>query len=365
MVSIVPSPLSPAALLQPSFPPAEETVPFAQPDALRIPLPEIDAPEQLPRFLLLGERDDASFERTDRGFTIDYVWPAFADGPVCQLRAEDAVIDVEELWSGQILCHSFGRGDTLAQALLYHYRATLASRDCLRQWFQDQFGIEWHLPAPGVRQRVSQPEGILRALVVPCQPGEGDRLAQLAGLYCDQPNAYAVDGCQQSSGGEVLYDVECRLFVGAWRAVVELARFLAAHRWDLAAGPLAAFSVCPYELVKSWRVQQPGDNGNVSDVLYPPLLPPQECLGVAEGVAPAPLGDLTPYRSGGPTGLQRILHAAVDKAFPVDDGPVLFAMANPKAPFLGGCPRTAVLGLRPLECPSNESVEPAFAEHWR
>ena len=79
--------LSPAASLQPAIPMQKRPrrPVYAVPESLHIPLADIDAPEKLPRFLLLGERDDASFARTEVGFHIDYVWPAFSAGPVCRL----------------------------------------------------------------------------------------------------------------------------------------------------------------------------------------------------------------------------------------------------------------------------------------
>ena len=359
--------LSPAARLQPAFPPAERTLPFAMPESLRIPMPQIKEPGQLPPFLLLGERHDASFARTERGFEVDYVWPAFARGPVLQLSVTGSTANIKELWCGQFLCHSFGSGDSLARGLLYHIGVTLANRDCpqhrpdgeqklnridpreefFRQLFHERLGIDWCLPATGVRHRVSEPEGILRALVVPCKPDEGDRLAQLVQGYREQPGVYAVDGCPRlrhghfsrrqvtvtrAGHGGTLHETECRLFVGAWRAVVELALFLADNGWNLAAGLFPAFVACPYELVRPYRSRPAGDGDETVEAIYPPLLPPQEGLGVVDGFIPAPLGDLTPYRSGGSVELSRSLRAAVDAAFPLDGDASLFAMANPGAP---------------------------------
>ena len=61
--------LSPAASLQSAIPlqkrPSRPV--YAVPESFHIPLADIDSPDTLPRFLLLGERDDASFERTDEG----------------------------------------------------------------------------------------------------------------------------------------------------------------------------------------------------------------------------------------------------------------------------------------------------------
>ena len=56
------------------------------PPPLDIAVDDIQSAKDLPRFFLLGQRDDKSFARTDDGFTIDYVWPAVSDRPVARIR---------------------------------------------------------------------------------------------------------------------------------------------------------------------------------------------------------------------------------------------------------------------------------------
>ena len=360
--------LSPAASLQSAIPLQKRRPVYAVPESFRIPLPDIDAPGKLPRFLLLGERDDASFEPTEDGFNVEYVWPGFSTGPVCRLEAKGKQIDVMELWNGETVFHSFGTGDTLTDALSYHYEATLAWRDAqrifpdhhvapgeldprepfFRGWFTREFGINWKLPVPGVRLNVQQPAGILRALVLPCCSS----LDELIRQYREQPDAYSVDLDDRLRHGIFTHrsavvhwhrlgedrrhaeHTECRVFVGAWRAVVELAQFLHERR-SLTGGRLHPFACFPHNLVKPFRMQQ-GRKGEEDSIMveYPPLLPPQVGIGMTEGLTPESLGDLSPYRSGGPESKQEILRQAVERAFPVDGGSTLFALSNPAAPVI-------------------------------
>jgi hypothetical protein len=98
--------LSPAASLQSAIPLQERPSRpvYAVPESFHIPLSDIDAPNKLPRFLLLGKRDDASFERTEDGFNVEYVWPAFSTGAVCRLEAKGKQIDVvvHTLWGSPV-----------------------------------------------------------------------------------------------------------------------------------------------------------------------------------------------------------------------------------------------------------------------
>ena len=371
-VPALPDPqLSPTARLQSAFPQIKDPglAPFAMPGAFDVPLSDIGAPDKLPRFLLLGERDDASFQRTEDGFTGEYTWPAMVEGPVCRLRCEGRLLTVEEFWAGRALGESFCHGETLAEALLYHFRATLGLRDSmrrisggrprpyrtdlresfLRQWFREHLGITWNLPVQGVRHLVDLPGGIQRALVIPCLDEEQGLLSELAQAYCAQDDAYAIDGRPEgvrhgrfsrrrclvyyefAGGDRQVYsdDVNCRIFVGGWRAVVELARFLGDNGWDYINGHRLPASVCfPHQLVRPFLQHlEVGDHS--VDVLYPPLLPPQEAFGVTEGLVPTPLGDLDLYRSGGPEDLLRILRLAVDQAYPDGAEPSLHAMDEP------------------------------------
>ena len=352
--------LSPAARLQSAFPLTRDPrlAPFAAPGSLDIPLSDIDAPDRLPRFLLLGERDDASFQCTEEGFAAEYVWPDMVEGPVCRLSSSGRRLNLEEFWAGQSLGETFFHGDTLAQALLYHYRAVLALRDCrrwrpggpsmlhhidrrelfFREWFREHLDITWHLPVYGVRHSIDLPGGIQRALVVPCLDEEQGLLTRLANAYRSQEDAYAIDGrpgrvrhgrfsrrrclvqsqlVRRSSHGLVFDDeIHCRLFIGGWRAVVDLARFLGDNGWDYINGYRLPASVCfPHQLVRPF-LQHLEVGEHAVDVLYPPLLPPQEAFGVTEGLVPAPLGELEPFRSGGPENLLRSLREAVDEAYP-------------------------------------------------
>ena len=363
--------LSPAASLQSAIPlqkrPSRPV--YAVPESFHIPLVDIDSPDKLPRFLLLGERDDASFEPTDEGFNVEYVWPAFSTGPVCRLEVDgEKQIQVMELWNGEKVFHSFGHGDTLTDALNYHYGATLALRDAqrvfpdqhvvpaqldprepfFRGWFTREFGINWRLPVPGVRLNVQQPAGILRALVLPCS----DSLDELIRQYREQPDAYSVDlddrlrhGIFTHRSADVRWHrldedrrhvehTECRIFVGAWRAVVELAQFLHKHR-SLTGGRLHPFACFPHNLVRPVRMQQ-GRKGERDSIVaeYPPLLPPQVGIGMTEGLTPESLGDLSPFRAGGPEEKQRILRQAIDRAFPVGGDSTLFVLSNPAAPVI-------------------------------
>ena len=362
--------LSPAASLQLSIPlqkrPSRPV--YAVPESLHIPLADIDAPDKLPRFLLLGERDDASFERTENGFHVEYVWPEFSTGPVCRLEVNDEKrIQVIELWNGEKVFHSFGTGETLTDALNYHY-ATLALRDAqrispdhhvapaeldprepfFRGWFERELGISWKLPVPGVRLNVEEPAGILRALVLP----SSDSLDELIRQYREQPDSYSVElddrlrhGVFSHRAADVSWhhldnerrhveQTECRIFVGAWRAVVELAQFLHERR-SLTEGRLHAFACFPHNLVRPFRIQQ-GREGEKGSIMmeYPPLLPPQLGIGVTEGFAPEALGDLSPFRSGGPEEKQRVLRQAIEGAFPIDGNPTLFVLSNPAAPSI-------------------------------
>ncbi len=369
--------LSPAASLQSAFPaPDRLTLPsFAVPDSFATPLEEIDTPDKLPRYLLLGERDDASFEPAPSGFSINYTWSAFGQGPVCRVEVADNRLDIIELWDGETVFHSFFAGKTLTEGLTYHFGATLANRDArrnsaehdvatarldprepfFRQWFARELGINWQLPVPGIRLAVEQPAGILRALVLPSIPGDSRVLTDLVRQYQQRPGAWVVDGLDDrlrhgtfsrrradvrwrrlDSDDEFEVEAtECRVFVGAWRAVVELAQFLHEQGWPLIGDRLNAFACFPYNLVQPYRTQQGRlDDERSLTVDYPPLLPPQVGLGVTEGFVPESLGDLTPYRAGGPEEGQQVLRQAIDRAFPVHGGPTLFAMANPRAPTI-------------------------------
>jgi hypothetical protein len=393
--------LSPAASLQPSFPPpqAPRFAPFSVPDSLRVRLHDIATPGNLPRFLLLGERDDESFERTEDGFVVEYRWDDFSRQAVCRLKSTAGRLEVEELWDGKIVTCSFSGGETLSQALGYHFRATLSLRDAQRRhpdgvvcpkeldpreafffrWFRTEFGINWKLPSPTGRLAVEQPEGLLRALVVPCRPGKEGLLSEFSRLYRLHNDVHVVDGrCDRLrhgsftrrgarigwwpaalGGGDPQPDyVESRIFVGSWRAVVEFARFLSEMGWSYTDQDFHAFACLPHHLVRPVQNRQgrQGEDG-VIDVLYPPLLPPQEGLGVADGLCPAPLGDLTPYRSGGPRALQRVLREAVDSAFPAGGGPQLFSLRNPSAPVIWlRRPVGSVESTVPVLCTHVESV---------
>ena len=363
--------LSPAASLQPAIPMQKRPrrPVYAVPESLHIPLADIDAPEKLPRFLLLGERDDASFKRTENGFHVEYVWPEFSTGPVCRLEVNDEKrIQVIELWNGEKLFHSSGTGETLTDALNYHFGGTLALRDAqrifpdhvvapahldprepfFRGWFSRELGINWKLPVPGVRLNVEQPAGILRALVLPCSAS----LDELIRQYRERSDSYSVELDDRLRHGVFSHRVadvswhrlnhqrryvehaECRIFVGAWRAVVELAQFLHERR-SLTDGRFHAFACFPHNLVKPFRIQQ-GRKGEKGSIVaeYPPLLPPQLGIGVTEGFTPRALGDLSPYRSGGPEEKQRVLRQAIERAFPIDGNPKLFALSNPAAPTI-------------------------------
>ena len=314
--------------LQPAFPRRrkQKLTPFAVPEALQIPLTEIDCPEKLPRFFLLGERDDDSFRREKDGFTIDYLWPRFSETPVCRVHIGDGRASVDEFWDGESLGKSWGSGDTLEEALRYPFRV-MALRDARRtgpdglephemdprelffeEWFQEHLGIAWHLPVHGVTQTVDMPGGIQRPLVIPCQ--ESNALAELANAYCKQPSAYQVAGpdhlkygsfshreCDVTfhlTEGERKSDVYgesilCKIYVGPWRAVVELALFLQENGWDYDSGyRRQAFVTFPYRLVrKSVARQQIGRHRDMH-VCYPPLLTPQDALGVEEGFLQPP-----------------------------------------------------------------------------
>ncbi|MFH1834395.1 MAG: hypothetical protein ABH877_05165, partial [bacterium] len=213
-------------------------------------------------------------------------------------------------------------------------------------------GLTWGLPSQGVRHSVDLPGGIQRVLVVPCLDEEQDLLAELADAYCNQSDAYAIDGrpegvrhgrfsrrrClvyyQFAGADRQVYsdDINCRLFIGGWRAVVDLARFLQDRGWDYVNGRRLPASVCfPHQLVRPFQ-QRLEVGEHAVEVLYPPLLPPQEAFGVTEGLVPPPLGDLEPYRSGGPEDLRRLLRQAVDEAYPDGSEPPLYAMDEPSAP---------------------------------
>jgi hypothetical protein len=374
-----PAPLSAAASAQPSFPlpnrPSQSGV--RGPESLQVPPSSVDRPDLLPRFLLLGERDDASFQSTNLGFTVDYIWPALTEGPVVRLLSRGDKIQVQELWDGELIFDSFGHGETVAAGLAYHFDATLAWRDAQRvspdhmvaparldprepffhRWCRDRLGIRWHLPQPGHRLCVDLPAGILRALVVPCEPSEGGELARLFASWSRRSDRAVYgdagdhDGhlshrtaavvCQaltvESSGptSKTTETVECRLFVGAWRSVIELAQFLHTEGWDLAGGRLHAFICLPHMLVSACRNQQGrcGDQEGL-EATYPPLLPPQVGLGTTGGQAPSVLGDATDRRGGGSAEGQEVLRSALDEAFPPGGQPILYALANPRAPVV-------------------------------
>ena len=55
---------------------------------------------------------------------------------------------------------------------------------------------------------------------------------------------------------------------------------------------------------------------------------------MTEGLTPESLGDLSPYRAGGPEEKQRILRQAIDRAFPVGGDSTLFVLSNPAAPVI-------------------------------
>jgi hypothetical protein len=380
--SILPA-VSPAAALQPAFPPPARPAlaTYQVPDAFHIPIDSIERPDHLPRLLLLGERDDASFQRYDDGFTTDYVWPALTQGPVCRLQLRDRVLQVEELWDGERVFCSTGSGTSLTECLGYHFYATLALRDSRRvfpdghvapyeldprepfffSWCRDRLGIRWKLPAPGPRLHVDQPAGILRALVVPCAPEQGAILADLASAFVQRQDVWTVDdrsaatrcgrfSCRTANvscrppvqasvqaRGEMadVEPTECRIFVGGMRSVIELATFLADQGWDLTGHRFHAFICFPHDLVKPYRnLQGWQDEEHGLDVFYPALLPPQAGLGVADGAVPAALGDTTAYRAGGNEEGLGVLRQAAEEAFPPGGQPVLYAMANPRAPSI-------------------------------
>ena len=378
MVSTQDPQLSPLAALEPSFPrqPRNSYVP----DSLNVPCGDIRRPDDLPRFLLLGERDDTSFELREDGFVVEYVWPALSEGSVVRLTCRDTErIFIEEFWEGASLGTSTGRGPTLAEALSYHVFASLqtardgkcqtesgelqphkmdARETFFRQLLWSRLSLTYLLPEHGQSHAVDLPGGFARALVIPHRQEEAQQLTDLAHAYCQRVDSYAVAGLPdrlrhgsfshritwigfsfipEASRPEYYGECLCRIFVGPWRAVVELALFMGENGWDFDNKYRRHACVCfPRQLARPFHFRSEGGERRVPvDALHPALLSAQEGSGVEEGLVPPPMGKLDNYRAGGPEHLQHRLRQTVDQAFPVDRGTEMFALPDsPDAPVV-------------------------------
>ena len=355
------------------FEPKDLTIP----PELEVPLAAIERPDQFPPFFLLGRRVDSSFRRTGKETVIEYEWARHSSTPVARVSLwGDRGAKVDQPWNGETPDFSFGSGKTLGTALQYSLFSRQAFRDMrvttsegvtpfhldIREsYFADllprHFGVAYTLPAHGRTCVSEHPAGILRALALPCLAEDSTRLRQLLDEYLSRLDAYtlpwlperlahgsfshrtAVLEWKPRGKKEQEKEFELKLFVGPWRAAVDLVEHLQEGGWDFRDRRRPSTVLCfPQELM--WPLEYAIDG---TEVRLPVLLPPQEALGVKHGLRPIPLGDVAFRRRGGdPKQLAR-LQAAVDALYPQAEAEAekgawrMFVNFNPERPIVGLC----------------------------
>lgn len=344
------------------------------PEPLHIPVDAIQRPEDLPPFLLLGQRDGESFERTADGFFVEYVWPAFGEGPVARIECSNRRFFVHEHWQGEHCGTSTGAGETLAEGLSYHFGATLTTRDAetfagldvsgnphgpatriadpREIFFQDLFTaggrVTYQRPWPGTLSVVHVPGGIDKALVIPCFSDDTrSRLVALYEAYNNDGGAYRVDGLpERLRFGSFFHrratvvwgqaratepsddaDTEYFVYVGPWRAAVELGLQVQDAFHDVDPSLPGPFICSPQQLYFHYGLTD--CLGNRSAVT--PLLPPQEAYGISGAPKPEPLTEWPESAYGGPSELLTELDAALDRGLP-RKAHVYFDWPEPEAP---------------------------------
>jgi hypothetical protein len=200
---------------------------------------------------------------------------------------------------------------------------------CLRT----RIGVEYTPPVHGRTCFVEHPAGILRALAIPSLAKDSDFFGKVLAQFLLSPDAYvqpwlperlahgsfshrsAVVEWKRPGRKRRREELELKLFVGPWRAAIELVELLADSGWNFRDPRLPAAVVCfPQELTRPLQYEF---DGSVTHL--PVLLPPQEALGVTEGYRPLPLGDVAFRERGGDSRLLRRLEAVVDANYPRAD----------------------------------------------
>jgi len=377
------------------------------PPELEVPLNRIDGPDCFPPFVLLGNRVDSSFRRTDEGVVIEYEWRRHSSSPVAKIKTLNGNgLMVEEICNGVSLGHTYGHGATFGKAfsssiLSKAFRDMLwittegvlpMSRDSWEDYLgrelPERFGVAYTPQVPRRYCVVEHPAGILRALAIPCLAGDSGFFGEVLARYLSHPDAYvqpwlperlahgsfshrsAVIEWQRPGREPRREELELKLFVGPWRAAIELVEAVAECGWDFRNPRLPAAVVCfPQELLRplSYNVERCVTH-------LPVLLPPQEALGVTDGMRPLPLGDVAFRDRGGQPALLRRLDAAVEANFrkggarrrprviPAGTGSGLLpvALSRRESPESPAVPVLFVLGKRGLD-PSCAGQWPPFA----
>jgi hypothetical protein len=400
------------------------------PQALELGFDQLTDVTRFPPFALLGRRDDASFRRSATEVSVDYEWREHSpQGPVARIAVgADDRVSVEEQWQGTAHGGSYGQiglGKALqSRALSHAHRDVLFNRTTLipgagpgftvegvrrdvgpldtggrvdpffERLLQERYGVAYAPPTAGARHDVDVPAGMLRAVVILSRSGDTLRLRRLLASYLDSQETYthpwlparlARGSCSHraatvrwddGAGGPARSEeLEVKVFVGPWRAAIELVEHLAAHGWDFGAPDRPPAVLCyPEQLVSTFVYSLPG-KGRVQ---LTPLLPPQEALGADGAMRPAPLGDAPLRRSGGSADDLARLRAGLDEFLPsavATTGPwKLVKLGNPAAPVVGlsrcstpGTPTTPVLFIQ-LEVPAHQSgadeTGPTLTSTW-
>ncbi len=377
------------------------------PPELEVPLNKIDGPDCFPPFVLLGKRVDSSFRRTDEGVVIEYEWPRHSSSPVAKIETLNGNrLMVEEIRNGVSLGLTCGPGATFGKAFSYRilskaFRDMLwittegvlpMSRDSWEDYLgrelPERFGVAYTPQVPRRYRVVEHPAGILRALAIPCLAGDSGFFGEALARYLSRPDAYvqpwlperlahgsfshrsAVVEWQRPGREPCREGLELKLFVGPWRAAIELVEAIAECGWDFRNPCLPAAVVCfPQELLRplSYNVERCVTH-------LPVLLPPQEALGGTDGTRPLPLGDVAFRERGGQPALLRRLDAAVEANYRKarsrrrprvisaggGSGLLPVALSRPASPEAPAVPVLFVLGKRGLD-PSCASQWPPFA----
>lgn len=329
-----------------SIPTITDGVSLAGLKGLRIRCSDVASPEQLPRFLLNGERDDASFRKLDGGFGIDYIWPEVLSSPALTLewqRGHARLLPFSRMKPTE----TSGTGETLGEALRYYHQWLSAMGsvemfdECEREVEDrlESLGIDVQRPRSGMARVASAPAGLLRTLLFLAPEDLHDAFAQIETTFRDSPGSYKVEEWppHQQYGEFAVrslpppFDESVAFtYVGPVRAAYEVANLahstLGARFAELNMSQL----VMPQRCVAPLRLTMPG--GGSSDL--PALLPPQIGIGNGTGFFPRPLGRVWDelHSRGAARGVKEA-QSRFASTFPMDRG-LIFAMPTTDAPVI-------------------------------